>query len=150
MNDAKIDAETLRAALADLEDAKLRVLRDAERQADLLRARVLERLLPTIDNLERTIAAAETTRNVDALLDGVKLVRSQFLGTLVEFGLEQVSTVGHRFDPRMHDAVAVVPVEDASRDGLVVEELEPAYRYGDRVVRHAKVQVGRAADREPS
>ena len=142
-----IDVETLRAAMAELENTKIRMRRDAERQMELLRSSVLEVLLPVLDDLERSVSSAESSRNVDALLQGVKLVSGQFLRTLTTFGLERVSTVGERFDPRVHDAVAVVPVEDAAQDGLVVGEFQPAYFMGDRVVRPAKVQVGRAADR---
>src|SRR5262245_14981014 len=145
-----IDAETLRAALADLEDTKSRVRRDAERQLDLHRGRVLESLLPVLDNLDRSIAAAESAKNVDALLQGVKLVHAQFLAALAGFGLERRSAIGQRFDPRLHDAVAVVPVPDARQDGLVVAEIEPAYVVGDRVIRPAKVQVARAAERPAS
>lgn len=147
---AEPDVETLRAALAELEDVKIRLRRDSERELEILRANVLTELIPVVDNLERTIVAAETSAQVSGLLEGVKLVRSQFLTTLLRFGLEQVSTVGARFDPHVHDAIAIVPVEDAAQDGVVIGEFEPAYRYGERVVRPAKVQVGRAASRPPS
>jgi molecular chaperone GrpE (heat shock protein) len=142
-----VDVERLRAALAELEDTKIRVRRDAERQLEVLRARVLESLIPVLDNLERSIAASETAPSIDQLREGVKLIHSQFLAALERFGLERRSSVGTRFDPRVHDAIAVVPVADASQDGVVVSEVEPAYFMGDRVIRPAKVQVGRAADR---
>ena len=145
-----VDPEVLRSALAELEEAKRRVRRDADKQIELMRAQVLESLLPVLDNLERSMAAAAEGGSVGALLNGVRLVHSQFLGALAPFGLSRRSAVGERFDPRLHDAVAVVPVADAREDGVVVSELEPAYVVGDRVVRPAKVQVGRAADRPTS
>jgi len=145
-----VDPEVLRSALADLEEAKRRVRRDADKQIELMRAQVLESLLPVLDNLERSMAAAAERGSVGALLNGVRLVHSQFLAALAPFGLSRRSAVGERFDPRIHDAVAVVPVSDAREDGVVVSELEPAYVVGDRVVRPAKVQVGRAADRPAS
>jgi molecular chaperone GrpE (heat shock protein) len=140
--------ERLRLALAELEDTKLRVRRDGEKQLDHLRGRVLEALFPVLDNLDRCIAAADDQDG--SLLEGVKLVRTQFLGALAPFGLERISAVGARFDPRLHDAIAVVPVEDTAQDGVVVAEMEPAYCVGERVIRPAKVQVGRAADRPPA
>jgi molecular chaperone GrpE (heat shock protein) len=145
-----IDAETLRSALADLEEAKNRVRRDAERQIERMRAEVLESLLPVLDNLERSIAAAATAPSVESLANGVKLVHSQFLQALAQFGLARRSSLGERFDPRVHDAIAVIPVADAHQDGVVLAEIEPAYVVGDRVIRPAKVQVGRAADRPQS
>jgi molecular chaperone GrpE (heat shock protein) len=142
--------ERLRQALAELEDAKRRVRRDAEKQVTELRVQALEALIPVLDNLERSLGAAETTHNLGALLGGMRLVRDQFLGTLTQFGLERVSAIGEKFDPRLHDAVALVPVDDPAHDGVVISELEPAYKMGDRIVRPAKVQVGRAAQRPPS
>ena len=144
----EVDVEQLRAALAELENTKARLRRDAERQVELLRATLLESLIPVLDDLERSIQAAEGAKSVDALVEGVRLVQAQFLRTLVTFGLERVSTLGERFDPRLHDAVAVVPVTDAAQDGIVVDELTPAYKLGERIVRPAKVQVGRTADRQ--
>jgi molecular chaperone GrpE (heat shock protein) len=143
----EVDVETLRSALAELEDAKLRLRRDNERQLELLKANLLAALLPVLDNLERSMTHAAAD---DPLLAGVKMVHQQLLGTLGQFGLERRSAVGERFDPRRHDAVAIVPVDEPAKDGVVVDELEPAYVFGDRVVRPAKVQVGRAADRPAS
>jgi molecular chaperone GrpE len=142
--------EKLRSALAELEDAKRRVQRDAERKASELRERVLEELLPVLDNLDRSLDAGPRTRNLDALLQGMRLVRDQFLGVLSHFGLERVSAVGQRFDPSAHDAVAVQPVTDPNQDGVVLSELEPAYKLGDKIIRHARVTVGRSASRPPS
>ncbi len=139
-----VDVETLRQALAELEDAKQRLRRDNDRELERLRARVLDALLPVLDNLERSIDAAESSRNVQGLLDGMKLVHGQFLAALAPFGLERVSAVGSRFDPAVHDAVALIPVADPAQDGVVVAETEPAYRVGGRIVRPAKVQVGRS------
>jgi len=145
-----VDVETLRQALAELEGAKQRLRRDNDRELERLRARVLDALLPVLDNLERSISAAESSRNVQALLDGMKLVHGQFLTALEPFGLERVSAVGSRFDPAVHDAVAIIPVADPSQDGVVIAETEPAYRVGGRVVRPAKVQVGRARSGVPN
>lgn len=143
------DTETLRQALADLEDTKLRLRRDADRQLEMQRAKVLEALLPVLDNLERTISA-QGAKSVEGVIEGVKLVHSQFLSALRDFGLERRSAVGERFDPRVHDAIALVPVADPKQDGVVVAEMEPAYFVGERVVRPARVQVGRAAERPAS
>jgi molecular chaperone GrpE len=142
-----VDVETLRSALAELQDAKLRLQRDADRQVELLRARVLEQLLPVLDNLERCITSTRHQEQDTALLEGVRLVQLQFLRVLADFGLERVSAVGERFDPTKHDALAVVPTEDPNEDGVVVAEIEPAYKLGERVIRPAKVEVGRSARR---
>lgn len=144
--------ERLRAALAELEDAKLRVQRSAEDEAHRLRIRVLEQLIPVLANLDRSIAAAEQPPGTadQALLEGLRHVHNQFLSVLAGFGLERLSAIGARFDPHRHDAVALVPVDDPADDGIVIDELQPGYVFGDVVVSPARVQVGRAARREAS
>ena len=139
-----IDVETLRTALAELQDAKVRMARDADRQLDLLRAQVLEKLIPVLDNLERCLHAS---REEVPLLEGVRLVHLQLLRVMADFGLERVSAMGQRFDPVKHDALAVVPIDDPAKDRVVIRELEPAYVFGERVIRPAKVEVGRSARR---
>jgi molecular chaperone GrpE (heat shock protein) len=138
--------------LAELQDAKRRVERDAERQLEILRGQALGKLIPVLDNLERSIAAAEErpTPETRPLLEGMLLVHGQFLRALAELGLERVSAIGERFDPAKHDAVAVVPISDPGRDGVVVNEIEAAYQMGGRVVRPAKVEVGRYGRRPSS
>src|SRR5262249_8242007 len=86
---AGIDPEVLRRALVELEDTKRRVKRDADKQIELMRAQVLESLLPVLDNLERTMAAASEGGTVAGLLSGVRLVHSQFLAALAPFGLSR-------------------------------------------------------------
>jgi molecular chaperone GrpE len=137
------EIERLRSALADLEDTKHRVQRDAQKERERLSGEILMRLLPILDNLERSFAVEPETAQAASVIDGVRLVHAQLLATLAELGLERRSAVGQRFDPRAHDAIAVVPVSDPARDGIVVGETEPAYILGDRVIRPARVQVGR-------
>ncbi len=132
------------------EETKSRLTRDNERQLELARSRILESLLPVLDNLDRCLISATAAGQSGPLLDGIRLVHAQFLAALGQFGLERRSTVGQRFDPRLHDAVAVIPVADRRQDGIVVSEVEPAYYVGERIIRPAKVQVGRAAERPQS
>jgi len=138
------EKDSLRSALRELQKSKDRVERDAERTATDVRARLIEQLFPVLDNLDRSIAASEDGPD-QALLEGVKLVRSQFEKVLTDYGVQRLDTVGRPFDPNEHDAVAVVPVIDHRRDGLVVDEWQPGYRLGDRVLRAAKVRVGKLA-----
>ena len=142
------DVENLRSALAELENAKSRVQRELDRRLELEKADLLDSLLPVLDNLERSIAAG--AGQPGPLLDGVKLVHSQFLDKLTRFGLQRHSAVGKPFDPQWMDAMAVVPVNEPIKDGIVLAESEPAYFHGERVIRPAKVQVARAALRPPS
>jgi molecular chaperone GrpE len=146
------DLDTMRRALRDLEAAKARVERDARRAADELREKLVLDLLPVLDNLDRTIRAAENVAAADvpaaaATVQGVRQVRSQFANVLAKFGVERIDAKHHRFDPRIHDAVSLVPVSHPSAHDVVIDQIEPGYRFGERLLRPAKVVVGKLTPR---
>lgn len=138
------DAERarLRQALHELEQAQRRVERDAERAREQARAEVVERLLPVMDNLDLSIQAAERSAD-DAVNAGLRLVREQFESVLRGLGLERFDAEGAAFDPAEHEAVSTVEVDDPDQDGRVTSQWQAGYRFGDRILRAAKVQVGK-------
>lgn len=140
------DRATMVQALRDLEAAKGRVERDAKRVLDDTRQQLVAKLLPLVDDLDRTIQAAVQNRDAPAVVEGVRLVRSRLEGVLRGYGVERVDTKGQAFDPVRHDAVSVIPVADPRDHGRVLEQLEAGYRFGERWLRPAKVVVGRYAD----
>jgi molecular chaperone GrpE (heat shock protein) len=71
------------------------------------------------------------------------MVRSQFFAALQSMGLEEIPAGGENFNPEVHEAILVSPVEEPAEDGKVIEVLQKGYRLGERVVRPAKVRVGR-------
>ena len=136
------DRATMTRALRELEAAQARVERDAQRVNEETRTKLVGELLPVLDNLDRTIRAAK--HGDPALVQGVRLVRSQLEGVLRGYGVERIDATGQRFDPKQHEAISVVPVFEPAQHGLVLEQVEPGYRFGDRLLRPAKVVVGRA------
>ena len=145
--DAEIASqESLRRAYDELEAAKRRLQRDAKRQQNELREKLVAELLPVVDNLDRSLDACQAPCGAgsdSALADGVRLVRKQLMGVLEGYGVERLTAVGQPFDPRVHDAIATVAVDDAAKDGVVVDEWQPGYRLAGKVVRPAKVRVGK-------
>jgi molecular chaperone GrpE len=123
----------LQTAIADYEAARRRVERDAARTAEETRLGLVLRLLPVMDNLDRSVAHG----------DGTQLIRDQLAEVLRGYGLERFDAVGERFDPRRHEAMDLERVEDPALDGIVTEQWEAGYRVGDRVIRPARVRVGR-------
>src|SRR6185503_21271828 len=84
------DLDTMRRALRELEAAKVRVERDAQRAADELRERLVLELLPVLDNLDRTLHSAEVAGESQAMLQGVRQVRGQFAAVLGKYGVERI------------------------------------------------------------
>jgi molecular chaperone GrpE (heat shock protein) len=138
-------------ALRSLEAAQARVERGAQKEADEARGKLVTELLPVLDNLDRTIAAAHGHGHVGhpahpgepALLTGVRMIRAQLAAVLQRFGVERVDAEGARFDPAIHEAITVTQVSDPAQDGAVVFQAEAGYWFAGRVLRPAKVAVGR-------
>ena len=68
--------------------------------------------------------------------------RAQLERVLVGFGVERVDAIHMRFEPALHEAISAVPVADPAQAGMVIDQLEPGYRFGARLLRAAKVSVG--------
>lgn len=137
------DRASLARALNELEAAKARVERDARASADELREKLVLELVPVLDNLDRTIAAAHQAGDSPSVVEGVRLVRNQFLGVLLRFGVQRLEAKHQRFDPTLHEAISTVPVSHPSAHNVVVDQLEPGYLFGEKLLRAAKVIVGR-------
>ena len=133
----------LRAA-ADLDNYRKRVAREKEELARFTTERVVAALLPTLDNLERAIDAAQTHgAENSALLQGLTQVHSQFRRTLMEFGLQEITAdAGQPFDPNLHEAINQVESPEHA-EGHVVEQFQRGYKLADRLLRPARVVVSK-------
>lgn len=131
-------------ALRSLEATEARLERNARREAEETRGKLVQELLPVLDNLDRTIRAAHG-RSDPALLEGVRMVRQQLEGVLRSYGVERIEALGQRFDPAVHEAIGMIAVDDPQRHGAVVHQVEPGYRMSGRLLRPARVSVGKLA-----
>lgn len=142
-----------REASHEFEDARARMRKELAKDAERNRRDVLVSLLDVVDNLDRAIEAARKaprpgsgqagTDARDVLLQGVEMVRQQFLSKLEGFGVKRIDTLGVDFDPLLHEAITSVPAPDASADGRVLGVITHGYRIGDEVLRPALVAVGK-------
>jgi molecular chaperone GrpE len=136
--------EQLRTALQrETDETRARLNRAADERARREKGDFVGTLLPVGDNLQRAIEAAEQGGGLDALLNGVRGTLSNFESALAAAGVEPVESVGAQFNPEMHEAVDTVAVEP-ERDGIVTAEYSRGYKMNDRLLRPARVQVGRA------
>ena len=102
----------------------------------------LTTLLPVLDNLNLAVKASETDPSVEHLRDGVIGTARSFEQALTSVGVQVIGAVGEAFDPELHEAVDMKQV-DASDDGKITAEYSRGYKFGDRLLRPARVQVGR-------
>lgn len=127
---------------ADLENVRRRARRDVAAAEGRGIARLARELLPSLDSLDRALAAAEgQPENADHhLTDGIRLVQSELLAALGRVGISQDAPAGEPFDPHVHEAIAQAPAPGLA-SGAIVEVVQPGYRIGDDVLRAAKVVV---------
>jgi molecular chaperone GrpE len=136
--------EQLRADLQrETDETRQRLNRAAEMRARREKADFIASVLPVLDNLFRAIQAAEQGTSFETLLDGVRSTASSFESALLATGVEPILSVGAQFDPELHEAVDTIEV-GPERDGTVTAEYSRGYKMGDRLLRPARVQVGRA------
>ena len=135
--------QQLKAATTEYDEARVRARREVVREVERSKRAMLGELLEVLDNLDRALNAAATARSVDALLEGVRLVRSQFLNRLEGFGITTLDALHQPFDPALHEAVTTVPVASPEDDDRVVGIVRPGYRIGDDILRPAMVAVGK-------
>ncbi len=144
--------ELSRAYASLVEDNKAfrqRLERERTRLVEAERANVVQALLEAADDLERALAAVsagevqgDALRN---LAEGVRISLVSLHKRIAELGAQKIPVQGQPFDPHVAEAIDVIPVADAAQDGVVLHEIRPGYRIGDRVLRPARVRVGRLA-----
>jgi molecular chaperone GrpE len=127
----------LKRVAADFENYRKRVARDQEGLVARAHERLVNELLPVLDDLERALEAAAQHEEAK-LEEGVRLVHRELVEALAREGLVEVETDG-QFDPHVHEALVSQPSEQ--EDGSVIEVLQKGYRLGDRVLRPARVVV---------
>jgi molecular chaperone GrpE len=103
----------------------------------------LTTLLPVLDNLNLAIDHAEKDSSLEHLLGGVKGTARSFEQALLSVGVERVPSIGADFNPEVHEAIDMAPVEPEN-DGKIMAEYSRGYKFGDRLLRPARVQVGKA------
>jgi len=132
---------------AENDEIRARLNRTFEQKLEAARGDLVAGLLDALDNLKRAVAAAEKSEgreaDFDALLEGVRATAGLFESKMQNLGLTEVAGEGEDFNPEVHEAVEVVPV-DAEQDNKVIAEYQTGYKFGDRLLRPARVRVGRA------
>lgn len=133
--------EQYKAAQADFEQARQRARREVSREVERGRGAFVRELLEVLDNLDRTLEAGRGAPTVDSVLEGIALVRQQFIARLEAAGLQEIAAAGEPFDPVVHEAVSVVPATGELEEDRVATVVRRGYRMGDDVLRPAMVIV---------
>ena len=97
--------------------------------------------LPVLDNLQRALAAARDSEDIEDIITGVEMVIKQFVDLLAQMDVKPIEAVGQPFDPEYHHAVMKVEAKEPEEADTVTEELMKGYMRKDKVIRYSMVKV---------
>lgn len=137
---ADLKDQLLRRA-ADFDNYRKRMIKEKQEAFDYANAALLQDLLESIDNLERTVAAAEGATDAKSIADGVKMISASLVSMLEnKYNLTAYGAAGEAFNPDEHEALRSEPSDDVESP-VIKEVYLKGYKLKDRVIRNAKVSV---------
>jgi molecular chaperone GrpE len=131
---------------SETDETRQRLNRAADERAQREKANFITDLLPVLDNLQRAEEAADGGSSPEVIATGIRQTASSFESALNAAGLEPIEAVGQPFDPELHEAVETVE-GSAEDEGKVIEQYTRGYKIGERLLRPARVKVGRLSEK---
>lgn len=128
--------------IAEFDNYRKRILKEKSELILNGGEKVISSLLPVLDDFERALINIKRGGNETTLLQGTELIYQKLLSTLESQGLSKIKTEKEDFNTDFHEAVAMVPVDDESMKGKVVDCVQTGYTLNNKVIRHSKVAVG--------
>ncbi len=128
--------------MADFDNYRKRTLQEKQ---DLIKnggEKVLEGILPVVDDIERAIDAIAQGGDLDSLKEGVDLIHNKLINYLKSNNVKPIESTGELFDTDFHEAVTTFPASSEDQKGKVIDTVLKGYTLNDKVLRHAKVVVG--------
>ena len=124
-------------ALADFDNYRRRVERERASAAQSGKREIILSMIEALDGFDRALQIGDSNPSV---LEGLQAIHRRLLAVLEAQGVTPFSSVGEAFDPKLHEAIASVKT-DAHRPGVVADEVQRGYRWGEAVLRPARVRV---------
>lgn len=128
--------------IAEFDNYRKRILKEKSELILNGGEKVISSLLPVLDDFERALINIKKGGDETTLLQGTELIYQKLLSTLESQGLSKIKTEKEDFNTDFHEAVAMVPVDEESMKGKVVDCVQTGYTLNNKVIRHSKVAVG--------
>jgi len=141
-NNAELKDKYLRL-VAEFENYKKRTVREKIDLMDNAAKNTLTKLLPVVDDFDRAKKISDDEGSQEVFPDGVTMVYNKLHTTLKGIGLSAMETNGELFDAEMHEAVTEIPAPNDDMKGKVIDTIEKGFLLNDKIIRHAKVVVGK-------
>ena len=133
---------------AEFENYKRRTENDQINLLTFAAESFIQKLLPVIDDFERSLGHIDDAEDINAIKQGLKLIYDKLMKVFEEQGVKKIEAVGNPFDVDYHEALMQRP-DDSVEPHTVLDEMEKGYTYKDKVIRHAKVVVSEEKSSEP-
>ena len=148
------EIEKIKAELEEVKDKYLRKVaefdnykrRSAKERIELIQTAgrdVISNMLDVLDDCDRAQKQLDNSDNPEAIKEGVMLVFNKLRNSLQAQGLKAMETINQEFNPDLHDAVTEIPAPTKDLRGKIVDEVMKGYYLNDKIIRHAKVVVGK-------
>ena len=134
------------SARADMENARKRAERDLQNAHKFALEKFVNELLPVKDSLEMGVSAASETTDVEKLREGSELTLKMLSAAIEKFGVQEIYPIGAKFNPELHEAMAMQP-SDQAEPNTVVQVIQKGYLLNERLVRPAMVIVAQASQK---
>lgn len=128
--------------VAEFENYRKRTLKEKTELILNGAEKTVDAILPVVDDMERAMANADKTEDIEAMKEGMDLIFKKLMKTLEGLGVKKIETEDKDFDTDFHEAVAMVPGMGDDKKGKVIDCVQTGYTLNDKVIRHAKVAVG--------
>ena len=126
---------------ADFENTKKRLERDQLEAVKFANEKLLAEILSIVDNFDRAMISLSEGHDPEMVKKGLEIAQNQLHQVLEKHGVEVVKSVGMSFDPKFHEAVAVVEATEEFKDGLIVDEIQRGYTLNGRLIRPSRVRI---------
>ncbi len=127
---------------AEFDNFRKRTLREKMELTKTAGEHILSNILPVIDNFERAIEAMSSSKDTEAIKEGINLIYSNFQEFLKRNGVTEITVINEPFDTDTSEAITKIPAPKEEQRGLVIDCTEKGYKLNDKVIRYAKVVVG--------
>lgn len=128
---------------AEFANFKRRIEREQSELAEYLKGEIYKNLLPILDDFKSMIEKSSSTENEASILEGAKLILNKLNQLLKDEGISQVRALGERFDPQLHEALLMQPIENAADHDRIIKVFQEGYRLNERLLRPSRVVVGK-------
>jgi len=129
--------------LADFDNFKKRSAKEWIEKNKEAGKEVIVPMLTVLDDFERALRTMKTSDNIESIREGSELIFNKLKKNLEQKGLEPMESIGQPFDPERHDAITEIPAQMENDKGKVMDEIERGYLINGKIIRHAKVVVGK-------